>query len=91
MFGRGKCYKKLATTSSSESVDNLLAAAAKSFCHVVLHMADADVPKFLLMQSGQESVRPEYKARILERISQQSINQSTQLNRLFLTCIKLGN
>ena len=57
MFGRGKCYKKLVSTSSSESVDNLVAAAAESFCHVVLHMADADVPKFLLMQSGQERVQ----------------------------------
>ena len=79
MFGRGKCYKKLATTSSSssESVDNLLAAAAESFCHVVLHMADADVPKFLLMQSGQESVHTEFKARIVQGVAGLFINSPT--------------
>ena len=52
MFGRGRCYKKMALSSSEgeEAADNM-AAAARSFCHVVLRMTD--VPKFLLMQSGQ--------------------------------------
>ena len=55
MFGRGRCYKKMALSSSSPPsavVDNMM-AAAQSFCHVVLRMTDADVPKFLFMQSGQ--------------------------------------
>ena len=53
MFGRGRCYKKIALSSEGEAVIDNMMAAAKSFCHVVLRMADADVPKFLLMQSGQ--------------------------------------
>ena len=53
MFGRGRCYKKIALSSEGEAaVDNMM-AAAQSFCHVVVRMAEADVPKFLLMQSGQ--------------------------------------
>ena len=51
MFGRGRCYKKMALSSDGEAAADSMAAAARSFCHVVLRMAD--VPKFLLMQSGQ--------------------------------------
>ena len=51
MFGRGRCYKKMALSSEGEAAADSMAAAARSFCHVVLRMTD--VPKFLLMQSGQ--------------------------------------
>ena len=41
----------MALSSEGEAAAESMAAAARSFCHVVLRMID--VPKFLLMQSGQ--------------------------------------